>query len=137
MVFPLLLSWPVTAAFGPVVAYNLLITAGLALSAWFGFVAARRFIDSELACLAAGLLYGFSPALIAQALGHPHVVVALFPPIALLLGHEILVRRRMNPVVAGALAGVEAALLILSGGELLALPLLVSDSGLAFLSPMP
>ncbi|HWO90524.1 MAG TPA: hypothetical protein VNP53_01020, partial [Methylomirabilota bacterium] len=87
MIFPALLLWPVTAAVGPVVAYNLLITAGLALSAWFGFLAARRFIDSERACFAAGLLYGFSPALIAQALGHPHVVVAVFPPIALVLGH--------------------------------------------------
>jgi hypothetical protein len=83
MIFPALLLWPVTALFGPVVAYNLLITAGLALSAWFGFLAARRFIDSRLVCLAAGLIYGFSPALVAQAMGHPHVEVGLFPPIAL------------------------------------------------------
>ena len=133
-IFPALLLWPVTAAFGPVVAYNLLITAGLALSAWFGFLAARRFIDSELACFAAGLLYGFSPALIAQALGHPHIVVALFPPIALLLGHEILVRRRMNPVVAGAIAGVAAALQLLTGEELLAMTLLVAAISVAMLA---
>src|SRR3989441_8361364 len=126
MIFPSLLLWPVTAAFGPVVAYNLLITAGIALSAWFAFLAARRFLDSGLACFIAGLLYGFSPALIAQALGHPHVVVAAFPPVALLLGHEILVRRRMNPVVAGALAGVAAALQLLTGEELLAMTLLVA-----------
>lgn len=125
MIFPALVLWPVTAAFGPVVAYNLLITAGLALSAWFGFLAARRFIDNPLACFIAGVLYGFSPALIAQALGHPHVVVALFPPIALLLGHEILVRRRMNPVLAGTLAGVAAALQLLTGEELLAMTLLI------------
>jgi len=134
MIFPALLLWPFTAAFGPVVAYNLLITAGLALSAWFGFLAARRFIDSELACFAAGLLYGFSPAVIAQALGHPHVVVALFPPAALLLGHEILVRRRMNPVVAGAIAGVAAALQLLTGEELLAMTLLVAAIGVAVLA---
>ncbi len=134
MIFPALLLWPVTAAFGPVVAYNFLITAGLALSAWFGFLAARRFIDSEPACFAAGLLYGFSPALIAQALGHPHVVVALFPPIALVLGHEILVRRRMNPVVAGAIAGVAAALQLLTGEELLAMTLLVAAIGVAVLA---
>jgi len=134
MIFPALLLWPVTGAFGPVVAYNVLITAGLALSAWFGFVAARRFIDSELACFAAGLLYGFSPALIAQALGHPHLVVALFPPIAVVLGHEILVRRRMNPVVAGAIAGVAAALQLLTGEELLAMTVLVAGIGVALLA---
>src|SRR5712692_166875 len=44
MIFPALLLWPVTALFGPVVAYNLLITAGVGLSAWGGFLAARRFI---------------------------------------------------------------------------------------------
>jgi hypothetical protein len=136
MIFPALLLWPVTAAFGPVVAYNLLITAGLALSAWFGFLAARRFIDSELACFVAGLLYGFSPALIAQALGHAHVVVALFPPIALVLGHEILVRRRMNPAVAGAIAGVAAALQLLTGEELLAMTLLIAVIGVALLALM-
>jgi len=134
MIFPALLLWPVTAVFGPVASYNALITAALALSAWFAFLAARRFIDNPLARFVAGLLYGFSPALIAQALGHPHVVVALFPPIALLLGHEILVRRRMNPVVAGAVAGVAAALQILTGEELLAMTLLVAAIGVVVLA---
>src|SRR6266849_6047494 len=134
MIFPALLLWPVTALFGPVVAYNLLITAGVGLSAWLGFLAARRFIDHQVMCLAAGLIYGFSPALVAQALGHPHVVVALFPPIALLLGHEILVRRRMNPVVAGAIAGVAAALQLLTGEELLAMTLLVAAISVAMLA---
>jgi hypothetical protein len=136
MIFPSFLLWPVTAAFGPVVAYNLLITAGIALSAWFAFLAAGRFLDSWLARFIAGLLYGFSPALIAQALGHPHVVVALFPPVALFLGHEILVRRRMNPVVPGALAGVAASLQLLTGEELLAMTLLVAAFGVGVVALM-
>jgi len=134
MVFPALVLWPVTAVFGPVVAYNVLITAGLALSAWFGFIAAQRFIDRPILCFAAGLVYGFSPALLAQAMGHPHVMVALFPPIALILGHEILVRRRMHPVAAGALAGVAAAAQLLTGEELLAMTLLIAAVGVAVLT---
>src|SRR2546428_378956 len=114
MIFPAVLLWPVTALFGPVVAYNVLVTAGIALSAWLGFLAAGRFIDRPIWCFVAGLVYGFSPALIAQAMGHPHVTVALFPPIALILGHETLVRRRMPPAVAGALAGAAAALQLLA-----------------------
>src|ERR1700682_3191271 len=102
MIFPAALRCPVTAAFGPVVSYNLLVTGGIALSAWWGFLAARRFLDRDLPCFVAGLVYGFSPALMAQARGHPHVLVALFPPLALILGHEILVRRRLHPLVAGA-----------------------------------
>jgi hypothetical protein len=134
MIFPALLLWPVTTLFGPVVAYNVLITAGIALSAWLGFLAARRFVDRPLPCFVAGLIYGFSPALIAQALGHPHVEVALFPPIALLLGHEILVRRRMHPIAAGALAGLAAALQLLTGEELLAMTALIAALGVALLA---
>src|SRR5438132_5237044 len=134
MIFPALVLWPVTAAFGPVVAYNLLITGGIALSAWLGFLAAWRFIDQPLLCFAAGLMYGFSPALVAQALGHPHVVVALFPPIAFLLGHEILVRRRWNPSIAGGLAGAAAALQLLTGEELLATTLLIALIGVLLLA---
>src|SRR6266849_6003526 len=65
MVFPALVLWPITALFGPVVAYNVLITAGVGLSAWLGFLAARRFIDHPVMSLAAGLVYGFSPAMTA------------------------------------------------------------------------
>jgi hypothetical protein len=134
MIFPALVLWPVTAVFGPVVAYNVLITAGIALSAWFGFLAAQRFIDRPILCFAAGLVYGFSTALIAQALGHPHVMVALFPPIALILGHEIFVRRRIHPANAGALAGVAAAAQLLTGEELLAMTLLIAAIGVALLA---
>jgi len=133
MIFPAVALWPVTALFGPVFAYNVLITAGIALSAWFGFLAAQRFIHPLLSLLA-GLLYGFSPGLIAQALGHPHVVLSLFPPIALLLGHEVLVRRHMHPVAAGALAGVAAALQLLTGEEVLAVTLLITAIGAALLA---
>ncbi|MHB8613894.1 MAG: hypothetical protein ACYDAL_15950 [Candidatus Dormibacteraceae bacterium] len=158
MIFPAILLWPVTAAFGPVVAYNLLITAGIALSAWCGFLAARLFVKRDvgtgasppageiagaaggkegaltLSRFVAGLIYGFSPALMAQALGHPHAVVALFPPLAVMLGHEILVRRRLNPAAAGGLAGVAAALQLLTGEELLAETLVVAAFGVAFLA---
>jgi len=134
MLLPALVLWPVTAVFGPVVAYNLLITAGIALSAWFGFLAARRFIDQPLMSFVAGLIYGFSPGLTAQGLGHPHVVLALFPPIALILGHEILVRWRLHRVVAGGLAGAAAALQLLTGEEMLALTLLIAAVGVALLA---
>jgi hypothetical protein len=136
MIFPAIVLWPVTALLGPVVAYNLLITAGIALSAWCGFLAARRFVDRDLPCFLAGLVYGFSPGMIAQALGHPHVVVAIFPPLALLLGHEILVRRHLNPVLAGALAGVAATLQLLTGEEVMAATLLIAAFGVALLALM-
>jgi hypothetical protein len=134
IIFPAVVLWPVTSLWGPVVSYNLLVTGGIALSAWCGFLAARRFIDSDLPCLLAGLIYGFSPALLAQAVSHAHVSVSVFPPVALILGHEILVRRRLNPVVAGALAGVAAAVQLLTGEELLAVTLLIAAFGILLLA---
>src|SRR2546430_6975230 len=53
MIFPAIVLWPVTALFGPVVAYNLLITAGIALSAWCAYLAARRFLDRPITCFVA------------------------------------------------------------------------------------
>jgi len=101
---------------------------------WFS--CRRTLTDRPLLCFAAGLVYGFSPALIAQALGHPHVMVAIFPPIALILGHEILVRRRLHPGMAGALAGASAAAQLMTGEELLAMTLLVAAIGAALLALM-
>jgi hypothetical protein len=134
MVFPAVVLWPVTAAFGPVVSYNVLMSAALALSAWLGFVAARRFIDQPLACVLAGVLYGFGPGMLAQTAGHPQTTVALFPPIALILADEILVRQRLRATVAGALAGIAAALQLLTGEELLAVTMVVALVGVVLLA---
>jgi len=134
MLFPALVLWPVTAAFGAVVSYNLLVTAGVALSAWFGFLAARRFFGDTLLCALVGLVYGFSPAMLAQATRHPHAMIALFPPIAVLLADEILVRQRFRPALIGALAGLAAALQLLTGEELLATTALVAVIGAALLA---
>ena len=45
----------------------------------------------------AGLLYGFSPYMVAQSTRHPHVTLAIFPPLALMLLNEILVRPTAQP----------------------------------------
>ncbi len=136
IVFPALVLWPVTAAFGPVVSYNLLMTAALALSAWLGYFAARRFIDQPFACVLAGALYGFGPGMLAQAAGHPQVTVALFPPVALILADEILVRQRGKAIVSGGLAGIAASLQLLTGEELMAVTMVVAVVGVALLASL-
>jgi hypothetical protein len=136
LLFPALVLWPVTATFGPVAAYNALMTGAVAMSAWLGFVAAQRFFERSLVCLFAGLLYGFSPGMMAQATGHPHAMIGLFPPLALILGHEILVRQRARPALAGGLAGIAAAMQLLTGEEVLAATALVGVLGVALLAFM-
>ena len=117
---PAVVLWPVTAAFGPIVAYNVMATAAVALSAWCGYLAARRLVGRELPAAIAGLVYGFSPYMVAQSLRHPHVTLAMFPPLALILLHEILVRQRWSPLLAGGLLGVAAAVQLFTGEEMLA-----------------
>src|SRR5712692_5938134 len=115
ILFPALVLWPVTATFGPVVAYNVMVTAAVGLSAWFAYLVARRYLANSLLAAVVGLLYGFSPGLLAQATRHPHVMIALFPPIAWLLADEVLVRQRYRPVLLGVLAGLACALQLLTG----------------------
>ena len=134
IIFPALVLWPVTAAFGPVVAYNVLVTAGVALSAWLAFLVAERYLEPPLLAGVVGLLYGFSPGLLAQATRHPHVMIAVFPPLLWLLLDEILVRQRRPPAVMGALAGVACALQLLTGEEVLAVTLLIAFLGIALLA---
>src|SRR5207249_3259302 len=122
---PATLLWPVTAAFGPVVSYNVLATAAVALSAWCGFLAVRRLVTNDLFAGVAGLLYGFSPYMVAQSTRHLHVTLAVFPPIALILLHEVLVRQRRSPVLMGALLGGAAAVQLLTSEEILATTALV------------
>jgi hypothetical protein len=136
IVFPAVILWPVTAAFGPVVSYDLLITASVALSAWLGFLAARRFVQNAAGALFAGFLYGFSPGIMAQATGHPHALIALFPPTVLILAHEVLVLQRRRPALLGGAAGLAAALQLLTGEEVLATTAVIALLGVALLAVM-
>ena len=134
VVAPALLLWPVTVAFGPVVSYDVAATAAVALSAWCAFLAVRRLVGSAPAAAAAGLLYGFSPYMAAQSLRHLHVTLALFPPVALIVLHEVLVRRRRSPCLMGALLGAASAVQLLAGEEMLASTALVAALGVALLA---
>ena len=129
ILFPAFILWPVTALFGPVVAYNVLITCAVALSAWLGFMASQRFIGNAPFCLFTGFVYGFSPGMMAQATGHPHAMIGLFPPIALILAHEILVLQRYRAALLGGLAGLAATLQLLTGEEVLATTALIAAIG--------
>jgi hypothetical protein len=100
---------PVTAGWGPLVAYNLAITASLALSAWCAFLLCCRLVRSRLASAIAGLIYGFSPFMVAHSLGHPHLVAAVFPPLLFLALHDLVTRPQRHAVRTGTLLGLIAA----------------------------
>jgi hypothetical protein len=128
------LLWPVTAVFGPVVSYNALVTLAFGLSGWTAFLAIRRYVSSWVAAALGGLLYGFSPYMVAQSQGHPHMVLAFFPPIVLLLLDEIVVRQARRAVWMGAVLGAVAAIQVLLGEEVLASEALVGGLGIVLLA---
>ena len=54
-----LLMWPVTAAFGVLVSYNVMLLLVPPVSAWAAFIAARRLTGRFWPALLAGAVYGF------------------------------------------------------------------------------
>ena len=115
-----LLVAPVTLLFGPVVSFNLAMTAAMALSAFAAFVLARRFTNWVPAAFAAGLLYGFSPYMDAEGLAHTMALFVPLPPLILLVVHDIVVRQRGRPIVLGTVLGVLVAAQFLISVEVLA-----------------
>jgi hypothetical protein len=82
-----LVMWPVTAAFGVVVSYNIVTLLIAPVSAWAMFVLARRLTGRFWASLLAGVVYGFCPyELLHTWQGQPNLtVIGLFPFVAYLL----------------------------------------------------
>jgi hypothetical protein len=98
------LTWPINAIWGAVATYNVILTAAMALAAFFAFLAIGRYVPGPAAAATGGLLYGFSPAMIANQHGHAHVAFSLVTiPLALLLVDELLVRQRRPAWLIGML----------------------------------
>jgi hypothetical protein len=115
---PAALLWPVTALGGPALSYDVLATAALALSAWVAYLALLRVTPRRANAWVGGALYGFGSAMAGQATGHANLLVALLPPLAVLLLDDIRSRRR--PLRAGALLGLCAAAQVFVDEEVLA-----------------
>jgi hypothetical protein len=115
---PALLLWPVTAAAGPSVAYDLLATLAIALSAWVAYLALRRLCAHGSSALLGGAVYGFGGYTAGQATAHANLLVGVFPPLVALLADEV--RRGRGAVKIGALLGLAAAAQVFVDEELLA-----------------
>ena len=115
---PGLLLAPLTRAFGPVLSLNVLLTLAYGLSAWSAYLAIHRYVPNHGAAAAGGLVYGFSPVMIAHA-HHPNLILIFLLPWLFVLVDEVVVRQRWSPVWLGAVLGLVAAAQLLIGEELL------------------
>jgi len=116
---------PISSIFGPVFTYNTAQTLALALSGWSAYMLIRRHVASHVAAALGGLLYGFSPFMLGQTLGHPHVSMAFLPPIIFIALEEAVIHQRRRPVPIGFLLGALGAAQALIGEDVLAMTAIV------------
>jgi hypothetical protein len=128
------LALPITLLLGPVAAYNLLMVAGLATSAFAMCLVLRRWTSWWPAAFLGGLLYGFSPFMIGEGAMHLVFTFAPLPPLMLLLLDEILVRQQRRAVTFGILLGLVAAAQYLISSEVLGMAAVMAVIGVMFLA---
>ena len=116
---------PITAAFGPVVAWNVLVRLAVALSAISMCMVLRRWTTWWPAAFVGGLLYGFSAYEYVEGAHYLFLSFVALPPLFFLALHEALVRRRWDPAWVGVLLGVIAGVQYLISAELFAAMILI------------
>jgi hypothetical protein len=129
-----LLGMPVTLLAGPVAAYNLLLRLGLALSGLSMFGVLRRYTSWWPAAFGGGLLFAFSPYMVAQERRHLFLVFLPLVPLFIPLLDDWLVSLRRPPVRSGLLIGLVAGLQYLISPEILLDTALFAAIGLIFLA---
>ena len=80
------LVWPITAAAGPIAAFNVTLLLAPPASAWAAFVAARKLTGKFWPALLAGPVYGFSSYELSHDVsGQPNLTVTLLPALMVYL----------------------------------------------------
>ena len=120
VLLPGFLMAPVTVVFGAALSYNVLVTAAPVLSATFAYVVFRRWAGPWPA-LAGALVFGFSPYIVSQSVGHLSQTLVMSAPLLLLLFDRLLVVQAGRPWLDGFLLGLLAWAQLLTGEEVLAI----------------
>lgn len=126
-----LIGAPLTLAAGAVSTYNLWLWLAYPLSATAAFVLLRRWTGWTPAAFLGGLLYGFSPYMVAQGSGHLFLIFAPLPPLIFLLLDELVVRRHHRPVLVGLVLGLVLAAQYLVSSEVFGGCLVLGTIGIA------
>jgi hypothetical protein len=120
VLLPALLMSPVTVAFGAAFSYNVLATLAPVLCTTFAYGAFRRW-TGPLAALGGALVFGFSPYMVSQSVGHLAQVLMMSAPLALIALDRLLVVQSGKAWVDGLLLGLLAWAQLLTGEEVLAI----------------
>ena len=100
---------PVTLLFGPAVTFTIMLTGGLAATAWAWYhVLSRHIVGHWPAALVGGLFAGFAPGMISHVNGHPDLVGQFLIPF--IIWRAISLRTARDGVVLGLLVTWQAFL---------------------------
>ncbi|MFI6147211.1 glycosyltransferase [Streptomyces sp. NPDC051109] len=120
---------PVTVLFGETVTFALVLTLGMAASAWTWYwLIRRRLVQSRWAAAAGGALAAFAPPMVSHANGHPNFVVLFMLP--LIIDRALRLCEGRNTVRDGVLLGLFATYQVFLGEE----PLLIAALGMLVFS---
>ena len=98
---------PVTVLFGPAVAFTVMLTGGLAATAWAWYhVLSRHIVGYWPAAVVGGLFAGFGPGIVNQVNGHPNLVNQFLIPF--IVWRVISLRTARDGVVLGLLVTWQA-----------------------------
>jgi hypothetical protein len=128
-VAPLLgiLTAPLTLLVSPIASLNLLLWATFPLSAASAFFVLRRWVSWDVAALIGGLLYGFSPYVVAQGAHHlMHAFVPL-PPLIFLSVYELLRDGQTRPRRWGVTLGLLVTAQFFISAEIAATTVIVAS----------
>ncbi len=117
---------PVLLLAGGIAAYNVALALGIALSGWAAYLFARRLGGGLAGSLCAGLLYGYSPYMVGQSLGHLNLVIVIFPPLVGLLTYDLVVVQTRAAWQVGILLGLAIAIQVYISEEVAATTVLVA-----------
>jgi hypothetical protein len=126
-----LVAAPITLTYGPTVTANLLLVLAMPVSAAAAFIVLRKWQVWGPAAALGGLVYGFSPYMIGQAIGHPVLYFLALPPFIVSTLVSMLLRRGSDRRL-GLQLGVLAAAQFLISPEIFASLALLVGLGLLF-----
>jgi hypothetical protein len=116
---------PLTATIGATATTGIVIMLAPALSATAAYLALRRVAGGTWGPALCASLYGFGPFFVGQVI-HVHLSLALFPPLLLLLSHQLIVTQDRSAIRSGIWLGVTVAFALLTTEEVVALTAVVA-----------
>jgi hypothetical protein len=125
-----LLATPITLLFGATASYATLLTLAMVTSATSVYFVARHFTTWRPAAFAAGLLYGFSPYVIAQGEGHLHLTFIPLPPLILFVLYRLMTGGFARPNRAGVVLGLLVTAQFFISSEILADTAVIAGLGI-------